>query len=85
MGSKLKTISLDGQTSKIADNIPNFSQWVRSKLLEHAERITPTTRYSYACNTCERVFIFDYDKGDTDMCRNKMCANYGYEIKRVIQ
>ena len=82
MGSKLKTISLDGETSKIADNIPNFSQWVRSKLLEHEERINPSTRFSYVCWTCERVFTFDYDKGNTHICRNKSCDNFGHEIRR---
>lgn len=31
-----KTISLDEKTAIIAGRIPNFSQWVRHKLLEHA-------------------------------------------------
>lgn len=31
-----KTISLDAKTAIIAGRIPNFSAWVRRKLLEHA-------------------------------------------------
>lgn len=30
----IKTISLCEETAKLAANIPNFSEWVRSKLLE---------------------------------------------------
>jgi len=33
MGREVKTISLDSTTAKIAENIPNFSQWVRTQLL----------------------------------------------------
>lgn len=31
-----KTISLDEDTAKIADRLPNFSRWVRQQLLKHA-------------------------------------------------
>lgn len=31
-----RTISLDEKTAIIARRIPNFSQWVRRKLIEHA-------------------------------------------------
>jgi hypothetical protein len=34
----IKTISLCEETAKIAANMPNFSEWVRSKLLETDER-----------------------------------------------
>jgi len=33
MGREVKTISLDATTAEIAENIPNFSQWVRMQLL----------------------------------------------------
>lgn len=33
MGREIKTISLDATTAAIAENIPNFSQWVRMQLL----------------------------------------------------
>ena len=33
MGREVKTISLDSTTAKIAENIPNFSEWVRTQLL----------------------------------------------------
>ena len=35
MGREVKTISLDATTAEIAENIPNFSQWVRMQLLMH--------------------------------------------------
>ena len=34
----IKTISLCEETAKLAANIPNFSEWVRSKLLETDEK-----------------------------------------------
>lgn len=33
MGRVIKTISLDSTSARIAENIPNFSQWVRQQLL----------------------------------------------------
>ena len=33
MGREVKTISLDATTAELAENIPNFSQWVRMQLL----------------------------------------------------
>lgn len=35
MGREIKTISLDSVTADIAENIPNFSQWVRMQLMMH--------------------------------------------------
>lgn len=35
MGREVKTISLDKTTAEIAENIGNFSQWVRQQLLMH--------------------------------------------------
>lgn len=53
MGSIIKTISLDGRTQKIADSIPNFSGWVRAKLLELEEkRVTPKQGWEYNCPEC---------------------------------
>ena len=53
MGSKLKTISLDGETSKIADKIPNFSAWVRAQLLTYEEKLNPRILWSYYCINCD--------------------------------
>jgi len=36
MGSKHKTISLDDDTAKIADRLPNFSRFVRQCLVRYA-------------------------------------------------
>ena len=37
MGTQ-KTISLDEKTAIIASRMPNFSRWVRQRLIEHALR-----------------------------------------------
>ena len=37
----MTTISLDEQTQQIKEGIPNFSAWVRLKLLEHADIVPP--------------------------------------------
>lgn len=33
MGRVIKTISLDEMTAKLAENIPNFSAWIRQQLI----------------------------------------------------
>jgi len=38
--AKNKTISLDEDTAKIADRLPNFSRFVRQCLLKHAREAT---------------------------------------------
>ena len=59
MGSIIKTISLDGRTAKIAETIPNFSQWIRAKLLELEEkRLTPKQGWRYACEECGWTAVF---------------------------
>jgi len=53
MGSKLRTISLDGETSKIADRIENFSGWVRAQLLKLDERQNKRkVDMIFQCNKC---------------------------------
>lgn len=75
MGSIIKTISLDGRTQKIADTIPNFSQWVRAQLLKLEEtRLMPRQGYQYNCNECgtywthSKPMEFYYCR--TDGCKN---------------
>lgn len=75
MGSVIKTISLDGKTSKIADTIPNFSQWVRAKLLELEEkRVTPSRGYEYTCPACETYWIMNKSLPYL-YCRNMDCSH----------
>ena len=63
MGSIIKTISLDSRTLKIAETIPNFSQWIRAKLLELEEkRVTPTHGYRYTCPECDKYWVFGKPK-----------------------
>ena len=79
-GSVIKTISLDGRTLKIANTIPNFSEWVRSKLLELEEkRVTPVKQgWEYTCDECgwyavyPRVRTWLYCKDATD----GKCGNF---------
>lgn len=52
MGSKLRTISLDGETSKIADKIENFSGWVRAQLLKLDEQNNKKIDLIFECNVC---------------------------------
>lgn len=52
MGSKLRTISLDGETSKIADRIENFSGWVRAQLLKLDEHKNRKIDLIFQCSKC---------------------------------
>jgi hypothetical protein len=75
MGSIIKTISLDGRTQKIADSIPNFSGWVRAKLLELEEkRVTPTRGYEYTCPDCYSYWCFTTPK-EWFYCKQMGCDN----------
>lgn len=52
-----KTISLDERTAIIAGRIPNFSNWVRLKLIEHArEATTPTVTMQHVAPPTARVW-----------------------------
>lgn len=48
-----KMISLDSKTLKLAEEKPNFSEWVRSKLLENNQDMK---RWKYECHECEYQF-----------------------------
>lgn len=75
MGSIIKTISLDGRTQKIAETIPNFSQWVRAKLLELEEkRVTPKRGYEYTCPDCYSYWAFTKPK-EYFYCMSQDCSN----------
>jgi len=47
-----KMISLDEKCLQIAQNIPNFSQWVRGKLMELDEKRTHLMATKYTCEEC---------------------------------
>ena len=71
MGSIIKTISLDSRTQKIAETIPNFSQWIRAKLLELEEkRITPKYKWRYDCYECDHSW-YKSDKDEFFYCLNR--------------
>lgn len=46
----IKTISLDETTNEIAKELPNFSEFIRAKLLEHAGLVLG---YYWACFDCD--------------------------------
>lgn len=69
MGSVIKTISLDVRTALIAETIPNFSQWIRAKLLELEEkRVTPSHVWRYDCDDCDVWYSYG-KKLDWFYCR----------------
>lgn len=75
MGSIIKTISLDGRTAKIAETIPNFSQWIRAKLLELEEkRVSPKVAYEYTCPECSTYWTY-HKPLDWFYCRNNECLH----------
>ncbi len=71
-----KMISLDEKCLQIAQNIPNFSQWVRGKLMELDEQRTalieqkPTVIYS--CDECNQVWV----RRENQIDRFFYCPNY---------
>jgi len=74
MGSIIKTISLDGRTQKIAETLPNFSQWIRAKLLELEEkRLTPKEGWEYVCPECGSFWVFAKPK-NWFYCQNDDCT-----------
>lgn len=86
MGSRIKTISLDGRTQKIAETIPNFSEWVRAKLLELEEkRVTPSHGYEYVCPKCTSFWVFAKPK-NWFYCQNDECdqIDISMNVNRVL-
>ena len=77
MGSIIKTISLDVRTAKIAETIPNFSQWIRAKLLELEEvTLLPQTGWEYTCPICRTYWVYAKQRFDRVFCKEKTCENY---------
>ena len=52
-----KMISLDGETLKIAEEIPNFSAWVRAQLMNLKDKQEPPKIWSYYCLDCDNEFL----------------------------
>jgi len=50
-------ISLDGETLKIAEEIPNFSAWVRAQLMNLKDKEKPSKVWSYYCLGCDNEFL----------------------------
>jgi len=50
-------ISLDGETLKIAEEIPNFSAWVRAQLMNLKDQQKPSKIWSYYCLECDNEYF----------------------------
>jgi len=50
-------ISLDGETLKIAEEIPNFSAWVRAQLMNLKDQQKPSKIWSYYCLGCDNEYF----------------------------
>lgn len=52
----IKTISLDEETNRIAKQLPNFSQFIRAKLLEY-QGIESKSLFGYfwLCDPCNKI------------------------------
>jgi hypothetical protein len=57
-----KTISLDEKTAIIAGRMPNFSGWVRLKLIEHARGATSEETLVHYAPSTARVWSETKDK-----------------------
>jgi len=68
-------ISLDGETLKIAEKIPNFSAWVRAQLLTFNERQNPSKIWSYYCLECDKEYYSKYYDDSFFYCKNWDCKD----------
>lgn len=50
-----KMITLDPTTWEIAQKMPNFSAWVRKKLVEDSNAAAKDVPIYYHCSECDRV------------------------------
>jgi hypothetical protein len=58
-----KTISLDETTAQIAETIPNFSEWVRARLLDREEKESKVKHWLQCDLNTEHLWMsFNYDR-----------------------
>jgi len=69
-----KTISLDERSSIIAARIPNFSAWVRQKLLEHARGAVSGKQIAHIAPESARIWGENKDKCNPRH-RSGVCAS----------
>ena len=68
-------ISLDGETLKIAEEIPNFSAWVRAQLLNLQDKQKPSKIWVYYCLSCDNEY-YHSTKDNFFYCPNyENCKN----------
>lgn len=72
-----KTISLDERTAMIADRIPNFSHFVRQKLIEHARDSTIPANYKHIQPESGRVWGENKDLCNPKHYKGKCKACWG--------
>lgn len=78
-----KMISLDGETLKIAEEIPNFSAWVRAQLLSFNERQNPLQIWAYYCPKCDKEYYAKH-KDNFFYCKNWDCKDIGTLTPREV-
>lgn len=76
-----KTISLDEDTAKIADRLPNFSRFVRQALLKHAAHATEglpiVTKDDHIAPESARIWGETKDKCNPQHRRGRCPACWG--------
>jgi len=74
-----KAITLCPTTYEIAKDMPNFSAWIRNKLMEtqikKAELDLAVTEYAYYCKKCDEAVAAPVLR-DTITC--KICGGFSY-------
>ena len=75
--TKIKTVSLCEATAKVADNMPNFSAWVRAKLLDEHERRSKV--YRAQCPECGRVYQKTLKANENENALKPIFGCYGYK------
>lgn len=70
-----KMVNLCPTTYEIASKMPNFSKWIRQKILEEqAEKEEKEQNYTkYRCPACWNVFVDRHNFGSMS-CMNKDCG-----------
>ncbi len=72
-------ISLDGETLKIAEKIPNFSAWVRAQLIktEEVKKLNEElNKKDYACTRCDKFLTTHHDLNYI-MCGSRKLGELG--------
>ncbi len=76
----IKTISLDETTAQIASELPNFSEFIRAKLLEHAGLVLS---YYWVCRSCDKARSYANYQRPKKIPTCYICDKYMTELNKV--